>query len=64
MLQFFNQTWLKDVPETRLRNTDIIHKVFSSVHHALASSDDEVSADDLIKEEKAAEHLDAIEVVP
>ena len=34
-LKFFNQTWLKDVPETRL----------SAVHHALAFSGDEVSAE-------------------
>ena len=63
-LQFFNKTWLKDVPKTRTSNTDIIHKVSSDVHEALAASDDEVPAADLMKEENAAEHLDAIKAMP
>ena len=63
-LKFFNQSWLKNIPETRSRNTDISHKSSSTGNNA--ANDDDVPAADSIKEECAAEHhdLDVIEVVP
>ena len=63
-LKFSNPSWLKDVSKTWSRRTDVIHKVSSDVHKALAVNDDEVPAADLMIEENAAEYLYVIEVVP